>query len=395
MANPPPALPQLNPANPPLGYAQHVAQSRANAGPMLHPTQPPWHRPIDPAVGPQHRPAWPNRPAAFTIPLAMPLPGFPDINAPQDHVNAFLETLSHRLGNHDPAAPGYGGFGGAAAPLIVPREVSSSSPANRRQLFQTFRVGNQYFFGTAGGGAATRIQDYSMAVTEAIPLLRMKVGTFLLMAAREQPNQLNTHSSFHNWVRQFPAAQQQGIVNLWTQSTGNHPAEDVWHNVVVLIIRRAGYPEDTADGGVRPGPPYQRVYIYDPAYINENVATHRVTNAHAAGQPSRIRDHLFIRTTQALMTTLSTAHPSRARWIRDAGTVFIGGGSNVAGVDECRRMSCVFLNHAAWLLGRLNRSVDALEQAGHARPSAAYTAFKRAEAEFRDFFHDFHPATVA
>ncbi|KAK3047147.1 hypothetical protein LTR09_011414 [Extremus antarcticus] len=270
------------------------------------------------------------------------------------------------------------------------REVSSIDAVGRTNAFRTIFEGKTtYIDPSMGSGSATqpmRIVDYSSTVLGAERSLLMKGGTAYLFASKARPEELDIPSDYHKFRDSLDAQTQSQAMKRW-MDLGRPRSWDIWHNTGVLVFGIRVYPVEK--GGVWVGQHRKRLYVYDPSYINEHHQSRPVSSRVVHGQPSRLRDHLMMRVEGEFLGVLR----EKRKWVlgseHGSYTTYIGGGGNFLGIAECRRMTCVFLTHACWLLGKLLDAIRPFVASGMQAGSAAERRFRQASHEFDDFFSDF------
>ena len=391
---------------------------------------PPWFRPGPPATT-IHRLAWPNRTPLFRIPLSQPVNMTPDINTRQDGVNTFLRNLNGDYGgnaliNPNHPAPRRATWG----PRVHLQETSTRDTAARGNVFYHYPdpahparrmagVQNQL----PAGMQPMALADYQGTVGQAAAALRLHQGTLYLVASREAPSQLREDIAWRRFLASLPANAQPPTHAAWAANHAPLTNSDLWHNLGVFVQSRADYPRQRAayGDGTRPhhlqyafDRTYRRCFIYDPSFVHETrggpvgpggvIPPGPATLAFNANQYHRLQNFLYTRTVWELLfgpgVGLARSGPGgRANWLRQLpfapgvapalqSVIFIGGGGNLPGLDECRRMTCVWMQQVAWLSRQLSRAIHAFQQHQTAVTEQAYLD---AEHEWEQFFADYRP----
>lgn len=359
--NPPPLVQVALQPHVPHWYQAAAQTANANAGPQYDPTQPPWHRPHpnNVPIGNANRARWIGWAPNESIRLYIPLSQLPtDPQAPQTQINAFLDTLQQGLQvlalRRDRVV------------TIAPYEVSSRNATTRTAEF-----------GVAANGTigTLPIAQYSETVTTAVPRARLPAGTMWLVASRDNQSQPVSSSAGHRFVTNYvaPAHRPAAFQTINAPAGPAHVTPPVWHNMVVLAVRMPT-PAD-AQGYL------ERIYVYDPSFVNENPTTTPFSTRLAATGRPRLQDSLLGSRMRDLVEGLGRGRV----WARPgAGNVYVGGGGNL--LDSCRRMAMIFMQQAGWLLQRLVNAASVWFEHPNATNRAAYD---QRRAEFDDFFADY------
>lgn len=294
------------------------------------------------------------------------------------------------------------------------REVSTQHPTDRLNAFQShLRPGttNVRDFGLQppqNPAYQISLSDYSATCREATQTeVRMTEGTVIAVASPEPSANFTAHppaghpqatpAAQHRFLQQLRAAP--GLnVQLPPAGAGvpllAAAPVTFWHASAIFVRSFRCAPR------LQPGntPSWQRwaftgqrqfVYVYDSSYPNENIppggGPGLVTQSLAQNRFSRIGQHLMLSTVQKLLYGTSGLR-TRYDWIRQHGKVWIGGGGNVGGIDECRRMTSVWMAQIATLEAAWSRAAYNLQR----DPSPqTERAFLTADDEFDQFVGEY------
>lgn len=386
-------------------FQQHLNGLRLRAGPQLCANLPPWYRPGDVNTT-QHRPAWPGRSANYMIPMAIHDELLPDLHTEQDELNTFLRHADTLFGGIRAAqtqanAP-HPATRARNGPRVFPTQVSTRNSTDRQAAFPWHMVDHVRMFNPAPRARPVMtLAQYSGTIAEVGSELRLTEGTLISVASPaplQGANGVQASSAWRGFLQTLPAGA--NVVLPAPPHNNNY-----WHAAGIFVQRHGHYPRLMPPTDYPPGTPsyrryqfngrFQCVRIYDSCYINESTPANGgpglVRQSLAQGNPSRISEHCMLSTVQRLLfgQTNGLAAPTanaRCRWIRDAGTVRIGGGGNIGGIDECQRMTAIWMLQVAELSRALSRAIADLFH----HPSAnTERAFLQAEGEWNAFFLDY------
>lgn len=394
----------------PATWRGHLNTLRHQAGPQLLHTSPPWVRP-GPRGGNQHRPPWPGRDDNWSIPIPLAVNGVPDVETRQDGLNAALAGLAaaytRNPATHPYATPVPSAIERASdGPLVFARQVAARHAADRQGAFpwrwapdHSQRMYDPGQLSPPALAPVMPLADYAACITDAVRDIRLTQGT-LFSVASEQPSQaaaLAAQSSNVHFVQAVQAIAGAGVV---ARPVGLGSRSSLWHAAGVFIQSHTHYPRHIPEWAHTYANPWQHYtfdgvfrecYVYDPSYINEAVPQQPASASLATHGHSRIGSHQMLSVVQRLLwgqgpTGLGQAG-GRARWLSHQGTrPRIGGGGNIGGIDECQRMTVVWMCQVAWLTRELSR---AIWQFSRGPSQQTLQAFLRAEREWRDFFADY------
>ena len=251
------------------------------------------------------------------------------------------------------------------------------------------------------------LSDYSMTITEIANQLCLQPGTLISIASPEpQAGGVAGLSMWQRFLNNLPA-HLRALAQLHraqaAAAAGGRGAH-FWHASAVFIQRHNHYP--TRPQNVPPSVPawasyqfngrWERVYIYDSAFPNEDPATALVSNAIAAiaaggAAHCRIGQHRMLSVVNRLLyhAAEGLARPNnggRCPWIRNNSTVWIGGGGNIGGVDKCQRMTAIWMMQVAQLSYAFGY---AIYQFQHHPGQQTHHDFLCAEREWLAFFADY------
>lgn len=377
----------------PLQYQQYLDHLRRQAGPQLYATLPPWYRP-GPVAGPQHAPAWPGRAPNYMVPIAFHPGRIPDLQTEQDELNHFFYQADQAFGGtqaangaaHDTDRLRYG-------PRVYPRQVSTRDANDRTAVFPHHQVNNRRMFNPAPNRTPVMtLAEYSATISEFRGQVQLTQGTLVSVASAEPQAGVAASTAWQHFQANVPGGGA-GPALL--------PRPNYWHAAGVFLQSHRHYPQLSPPGQYPPGTPswqryrfsgqFRHVFIYDSSYINETAGAGLVTQSLAQTHNSRIAQHSMMSMVQRLLygspngLAPSTGN-ARCAWIRNQGVTRIGGGGNIGGIDECQRMTCIWMLQVAELSRALGRAIARLY---HFSDQAAENGFLQAEREWGLFFADY------
>lgn len=318
----------------------------------------------------------------------------------QRQVNRFLTYLNkHAMVPNTPAP--------AERVKVVVREVSSENEKKRGNEFEHTRftpqggkVAEQWVGVTSPDGQWTGVMplsDYSMTVGMAKSALQLQPGTVVLVASRATIAQTLDTADTQRFLARSGVPFRSGVPDLNSMTADEQKeikamrdarsSDGVWHNCAVAAI--------DFDDGERTS---KRVYVYDPSYPNARIDAKTGKTApevaRDAGQIPRLADFLMLANAGKLVGEWR----QKKDWIND--NLFIGGGGNIHGLDECRPMSLNWMQQF-WVLAtelqvakeKANKGLDPKKKPTKHRSDKDW---KKAHSRLKDaFLHNFEQVRLS